>query len=277
MKGRRTWSSEWADLLELDAEMFEQFMIMRDVPQRRCRLSPKVQEFIYIAVQASATTVYSPSVREHIKTALGLGATPEEIMEVIGLTSLVGVHTVTLGTPILLEILAEEGMQSKLPPTTNDARRDGIKAEFIKTRGFWTDTWNPILQLDPDFFEAYMRFSSLPARREVLEPKLRELIYCAFDAATTHLYGRGTKIHMRNAIRLGATPEEIMEMLELVSFVGMNGVVNAAPILAQELGKRKVNRNGFENEDFSPQKAETNGVSDHGGVSSRSSKRARRH
>lgn len=240
--GRGTWTSDWEDLLTLDPDFFEQYVAMRDVPQRKCHLSPKEQEFIYIAVHASATTVYSPAVREHIKMALSLGATGEEVMEVIGLTSLVGVHTITLGAPILLEIFAEEGLEAGLPSATNDARREEVKAAFIKARGFWTETWNPILRLDPDFFEAYMNFSSLPNRRNVLEPKMRELIYTAFDAATTHLYGRGTKIHMRNAVKHGATPEEIMEMLELVSFVGMNGVVNGAPIVAQELTAKGVKR-----------------------------------
>lgn len=265
--GRGTWTSEWEDLLSLDPELFDDFVAMRDVPQRRCHLSAKVQEFIHIAVQASATTVYSPGVREHIKTALSVGATREEIMEVIGLTSLVGVHTVTQGTPILIELLEEQKIESKLPSIEKDERRKRIKADFVKARGFWTDTWNPILQLDPDFFEAYMRFSSLPGRRNILEPKVREILYCAFDAATTHLYNRGTKIHMRNALQLGVTPEEILEMLELVSFIGMNGVVNGASILAQEsklagengtteqvstLKKRKLNGNGVNG---SPSKA----------------------
>lgn len=40
---------------------------------------------------------------------------------------------------------------------------------------------------------------------------------------------------MRNAMKLGATPLEIMEMLELVSFVGMNGVVNGAAIVEKEV------------------------------------------
>ena len=203
--------------------------------------------------------------------ALKLGATVEEVIEVIGLTSLVGVHTITLGAPILLEVLKEEGMESKLPSTTNDVRREQIKEEFVKARGFWTDTWNPVLRLDPDFFEAYMCFSSLPSRRNVLEPKLRELIYCAFDAATTHLYGRGTKIHMRNAIRLGVTPEEVMEMLELVSFVGMNGVVNGASIVAQEI-RGKDTREGLKR----PLEAdhEVNGNGANGDMKSHSPKRA---
>ena len=36
------------------------------------------------------------------------------------------------------------------------------------------------------------------------------------DAAATHLYVPGLKLHMRNALRYGATTGELMEVLEMV-------------------------------------------------------------
>jgi alkylhydroperoxidase/carboxymuconolactone decarboxylase family protein YurZ len=69
----------------------------------------------------------------------------------------------------------------------------------------------------------------------VLKPKVKELMYCAFDAAATHLYVPGLKLHMRNALRYGATKEEIMEMLEIVSVIGIHGAQLAAPLLEQAL------------------------------------------
>ncbi|KAL4860757.1 AhpD-like protein [Aspergillus spectabilis] len=116
-----------------------------------------------------------------------------------------------------------------------EAERARIKEAFIQRRGFWTDTWNPLLQLDPAFFETYMEFSSIASHSSMIEPKYREVIICAFDAATTHLYGRGTRIHMRNALRLGATPDEIMEMLEITSLMGMDGVTTGAGTLLREV------------------------------------------
>jgi len=116
-----------------------------------------------------------------------------------------------------------------------DAHRERIKQDFIKKRGFWPSTFQPLLDLVPDYFEAYTEFSGLPSKTNILEPKIREIITCAFDAATTHLYARGTKIHMRNALRLGATPGEIMEMLEITSLMGIHGVQVAAPLLLEQL------------------------------------------
>jgi alkylhydroperoxidase/carboxymuconolactone decarboxylase family protein YurZ len=64
-----------------------------------------VKEFIYIAIDASTTHLYEPGLRQHIRNALRYGATREEIMEIYELTSAVGIHTCTLGVPVLLEEL----------------------------------------------------------------------------------------------------------------------------------------------------------------------------
>ena len=92
----------------------------------------------------------------------------------------------------------------------------------------------------PELFEAYVDFSSVPWRTGVLEPKIKELMYCAFDAAATHLYVPGLKLHMRNALRYGATAEEIMEVLEIVSVIGIHGAVVAAPMLEEALAQAQL-------------------------------------
>ena len=92
-----------------------------------------------------------------------------------------------------------------------------------------------MLRLDADFFEAYLRFSSVPWRNGVLEPKLKELIYIAIDAATTHLYEPGLRQHVQNALGYGATREEIMEVYELTSVLGIHTCTLGVPILLEEL------------------------------------------
>jgi hypothetical protein len=47
----------------------------------------------------------------------------------------------------------------------------------------------------------------------VLPPKELELLLVAFDAAYVHIYGPGTRRHIKNAFNAGATVEEIMEVL----------------------------------------------------------------
>ncbi len=114
-------------------------------------------------------------------------------------------------------------------------RQGQLKQDFIDARGYWNPFWDGLLTLDPDFFEAYLNFSAVPWRKGVLEPKVKELIYTAIDAATTHLYEPGLRAHIRNALRYGATKEEIMEVLELVSVLGIHSCILGVPVLLEEL------------------------------------------
>jgi alkylhydroperoxidase/carboxymuconolactone decarboxylase family protein YurZ len=121
--------------------------------------------------------------------------------------------------------------------TELSARQEQLKADFIKARGYWNAFWDGLLLLDPDFFEAYLNLSSVPWRKGTLEPKIKELIYIAIDAATTHLYEPGLRQHIRNALGYGATKEEIMEAYELVSCLGIHTCTLGVPALLDELAK----------------------------------------
>lgn len=110
-----------------------------------------------------------------------------------------------------------------------------LKESFISARGYWNSFWDGLLSLDPEFFEAYLNFSSVPWRKGPLEPKIKELIYVAVDAATTHLYEPGLRTHIRNALGYGATKEEIMEVFELVSVLGIHTCTVGIPVLMEEL------------------------------------------
>ena len=114
-------------------------------------------------------------------------------------------------------------------------RQKALRDDFIEKRGYWNAFWDGLLTLDADFFEAYLAFSGVPWRNGPLEPKVKELIYIAIDAATTHLYEPGLRQHIRNALGYGATKEEIMEVLELVSVLGIHACTLGVPVLLEEL------------------------------------------
>ena len=123
-------------------------------------------------------------------------------------------------------------------------RQKQLKEQFIAERGYWSEgLWGAVLGLDPDFFEAYLNFSAVPWKKGVLPPKIKELIYMAIDASTTHLYEPGLRQHISNALKYGATKEEIMEVFELVSVLGIHTCTMGVPILVEEL--RKVEEEGL--------------------------------
>jgi alkylhydroperoxidase/carboxymuconolactone decarboxylase family protein YurZ len=232
---RGTWSTAWQQILELDAEFLRAYLDWSAVPLRKRALAPKVREFIFIAADAAATHLYEPGIRQHVAAALDLGASAAEVMEVLELTSTLGIHACNIGIPLLIEVLTEEGKRDGPAPLSSHQER--LKAEFTASRGYWHEFWDGLLELDEELFAAYLNFSSVPWRTGVLEPRVKELVYIAFDAAATHLYVPGLKLHMRNAVRLGATSAEIIEVLEIVSVIGIHAATVGVPILAEELAK----------------------------------------
>jgi alkylhydroperoxidase/carboxymuconolactone decarboxylase family protein YurZ len=233
IEARGFWTPLWDGILDLDPDFFEAYLQFSSVPWRSGPLDAKVKELVYIAMDAAATHLFVPGIRQHMRNAIELGVTREEIMEVLELTSTLGIHACNIGVPILVEELEQAGRP--LPRELSDRQRE-LQADFTEKRGYWHPFWDDVLALDPDFFEAYTQFSSVPWTSGVLEPKVKELIYTAFDVAATHLYEAGLRQHIRNALDYGATREEIMEVIELVSVIGIHSCAVGVPILLEELG-----------------------------------------
>jgi alkylhydroperoxidase/carboxymuconolactone decarboxylase family protein YurZ len=230
---RGYWNGFWDGLLDLDPEFFEAYLQFSGVPWNRGTLEPKLKELIYIAIDAATTHLYEPGLRQHIQNALAYGATKDEIMEVYELTSVLGIHTCTLGVPVLLDELEKAGVDAG--PRELSPEQEAMKQDFIERRGYWNEFWTGLLLLDTEFFRAYLEFSGVPWRNGTLEPKVKELIYIAIDAATTHLYEPGLRQHIANALRYGATKEEIMEVYELTSVLGIHTCTLGVPVLLEEL------------------------------------------
>lgn len=233
IKVRGTWGDTWQAVLELDPEFLQAYLNFSAVPWRKNHLDDKTKEFIYIAIDANATHMYLPGVRQHIKAALKLGATPQEIMEVLELSATLGIHAMNIGVPILVEVLEEKGLRTGPAPLSE--YQEQVKADFTRVRGYWHSFWDEMLELDPELFAAYTEFSSVPWHHGTLEPKVKEFIYIAFDTAATHLYVKGLKLHIENAVGYGATAQEILEVMEIASVLGIHAVTSSVPILLEEI------------------------------------------
>jgi len=236
-KARGYWSALWDGLLELSPDFFEAYLNFSSVPWRSDVLAPKIKELIYVAIDAATTHLYAPGTHIHMRNALGYGATREEIMEVLQLTAVLGIHTMSLGVPALIAEMRHAGRGTEVEPKPLNPYQERLKAEFTANRGYWSTAWDGLLQLSPEFFEAYVQLSSVPWKNGVLEPKIKEFIYIAIDASTTHLFLPGLRIHIQNALRYGATKEEIMEVMQLTSVLGIHTITEGVPILLDEASK----------------------------------------
>ncbi|WP_084085485.1 MULTISPECIES: carboxymuconolactone decarboxylase family protein [Cupriavidus] len=106
LRATGNWNPAWDALAEVDPAWTEKFMAMGMHPVLAGVLEPKVLEFLAIAVDASCTHMYAPGTRRHIRKALELGATRAEIAAVLQAVSVLGIHSASLGMPMLLEELA---------------------------------------------------------------------------------------------------------------------------------------------------------------------------
>ena len=116
-----------------------------------------------------------------------------------------------------------------------DDRQKTLRRAFIEERGYWSEALDELLALNPSYFERVLGFTGHAWREGVLEPKVRELILLTVDVAATHRNAVGAREHVAGALAHGATPAEIMEVLELASTIGIHACSCGVPILIEEL------------------------------------------
>jgi len=155
-------------------------------------------------------------------------------MEMFQLTSVIGVHSATEGMPILADEVGRPGE----PAEEVAAEQERLKDRFEEERGYWSESWEDVLQLDHEYFERYLEYSAHPWKEGVLDPKVKEFIYIAAVASTTTLYNPGIRVHVQQALEYGATREEIMEVFQLISVLGVHTLTESVPVLIDEAKKR---------------------------------------
>lgn len=217
-------------LREWDPIWVGQCLKMSDDPWSGGVLPRKDVELISIAVNAACTNLSTGGTRRHIRGALEAGATREEILIILKIASLLSIHTCSLGAPILMEEAKAAGVQ----PISKDAAATPV-CDGMRAAGQWNTAWDAFFEIDPAWTEAIIA-ASLPVYTSgVLSPKLAELLSIAVDASITHMYAPGTRRHIQAALRLGATIEEIMEVLKICVAQGIEASNLGVPILAEEL------------------------------------------
>ena len=176
---RGYWNPVWEGLLDLDQDFFDAYTQFSSVPWRNGPLEPKVKEFVYIAVDAAATHLYVPGhppahqagarPRRHGGGDHG-GARADRTL---------GIHACNIGVPILVEELEAAGQP--IDRELSGAAGGAQGRVHGRSAATGTRSGTRCSLLDADFFEAYTQFSSVPWVSGTLEPKVKELIYTAFD------------------------------------------------------------------------------------------------
>jgi alkylhydroperoxidase/carboxymuconolactone decarboxylase family protein YurZ len=116
-----------------------------------------------------------------------------------------------------------------VPPVTPESL--AVKEEFIRVRGFWNEQRDVIVRMMPDYFAALAQLSAEPWTNGSLTAKERELVCIGIDCTVSHMYEPGLVIHIRGAIKQGATRAEILEVFHLAAVGGLSGYILGAEAL----------------------------------------------
>lgn len=218
-------------ILKLNPRWLELYLDFGAAPVKVGAISDKLKHLIWIAVDCVPNHLYARGVKRHIELARHEGATYEEIFEVLELTCELGRLTSETAMPVLLEELERAGKPVSKGPA--DGRFEKLRAEMIAARGEWPEWMDQMADLGPDFVEAIANMTLEPWRSGVLAPKEREFIYLAVHCSPVTHHAPAIRRHTRRALELGATPDELVEVVQLASMINFHTCTIGMPILAE--------------------------------------------
>jgi alkylhydroperoxidase/carboxymuconolactone decarboxylase family protein YurZ len=227
------WAKALDVLSEWDPHWTEKYASMALNPWTDGVLSGKELQLIAVGLSAAITNLDGAALRRNIRAALGGGATREEILEVLKMAAMLSIHSMSLGAPILLEELKA----ASKPASSSKPKPPTPACDQMRAMGQWNQAWDPFYDLDPAWTDQFFGPATLIYGKRLFSPKFVELISIAFDAAITHMYAPGTRRHIKAALALGASAEEIMTVLKLCVSQGVNALDFGVPILAEELAE----------------------------------------
>jgi alkylhydroperoxidase/carboxymuconolactone decarboxylase family protein YurZ len=161
--------------------------------------------------------------REATSAALDAGLTPEQIVEVQLLVAAVGVHAIHEGIRELRDVLLERG-EADIAIPRDDAGRRTLREEHQGSSSYWQRLevelpgfLEGLLTVSPAAYAAFFDICAMPWRHGTLPALTKELVYLAIDATPTHRYGPGFRLHLGNALRLGASRDQVLRALDVAS------------------------------------------------------------
>ena len=108
MKARKgasgNWNPFWEPFARLDPDWTEKVIAMAMAPAVSGVLDRKAIELIRVALDAASQ--YPPGLRRHIRRAFEAGATRAEVIAVLQLATMQGLHSMCVAAPILDEVEA---------------------------------------------------------------------------------------------------------------------------------------------------------------------------
>jgi alkylhydroperoxidase/carboxymuconolactone decarboxylase family protein YurZ len=211
----------------------EALALLRSVPEGD-PLDPVAASLISLAVHASVTTLDGDGTDRAIRLALDAGATAAQVHETLVVVSGLGVHTLMEGSGRLAAILSERGETGIDAPL--DENREALRSRLQGDDPYWADFerevpgfLDALLRLSPEAYAAFFAYTAVPWRTGTVRGRVKELMSLASDATPTHRYLPGMRMHLANAVRLGAGRAAVLHALDIAAAAPPHQGIPAAP------------------------------------------------
>ena len=197
-------------------------------------LDPAAVALITLAVNAAVSSLDADGIDGAVRTALDAGATTAQVHETLVVVSGLGVHTLMEGSRRVAAILRERGETVLDQPL--DADRAALRSRMQGDDPYWNDFerevpgfLDALLRLSPEAYEAFFAYTAVPWRTGAVRGRVKELMSMATDATPTHRYLPGVRVHLANAVRLGAGRTAVLHALDIAAAAPLHSGVPAAP------------------------------------------------
>jgi alkylhydroperoxidase/carboxymuconolactone decarboxylase family protein YurZ len=176
---------------------------------------------IGMGLVASVTSLNSQAIDVSIKECFEAGATPQQIQEVVSIVSGLGAHSLMATAAVIVARAREAGYE--IGGRLSDAESEVWKSR-VGNDPFWAkmedelpDFLRSLLSLSGAQFQAFFDYCGVPWKNGVVRPLVKELLAMACDANPSHVFLPGFRLHLGNAIQLGAGRSAVNEALALAA------------------------------------------------------------
>lgn len=180
-------------------------------------LPPLDRALIEFAAAASITSLYPPAIDRTMANARTLGATSEQLQEMISLVAGLGVHALMIAES---RIAAADATLEKPLGELHQSLWD----KYVGDNPYWDkfELYSPgflksMLLLSPAQFEGFFNFCAIPWRGKAVGAATKELAAIACDASPSHRFLPGFLFHLDMAVSMGIGRRAIIETLDIAA------------------------------------------------------------
>lgn len=184
-------------------------------------LGPVDRLLIRIGLACALPSLNKDASHHAIAEALTAGASAQQIQEIVSLMAGLGVHSLMLTANLITQ---EAGLVDADGAIAFTAEEQEKWDSRIAGDPFWDRMEEELpgflrsmLKLSPAQFDAFFDFCAVPWKTRTVSARTKELLAMASDAMPSHRFMPGFRLHLANAIKLGAGRRAIEECLDLAA------------------------------------------------------------